>query len=153
MDKEYYGFEYTEHRYEFESVGINGIIKKVVTFQSQSGSQYFVHNLALGDYDEKTDITDYKNVSNNGDMPKVLATIFRIIFDFLTLHPNHVVNFMGNHPTKQKLYQRLIRNNIDDLLDIFEVFGLDDNNILEPFDKTKDYKSFSVIFKRNFPTK
>lgn len=64
-----------ERRYWFISSGRNGHIPKIVFFQKTIENDIF--NLAMGDYiDGKI---DYKNLTNNGDTAKVLATITTIV--------------------------------------------------------------------------
>ncbi len=69
-----------ENIFSFLSIGKNGIILKMVEIvEIQEG----IFNLGFGDYNFATESVDDKANSNNGDIEKVLATIFGIMIDFL----------------------------------------------------------------------
>ena len=78
--------------YEFDSVGVKGIIKKIARF-SEIGSN--IYNFGFGDLNEKTgEITDTV-VSNNGDDEKILLTIAHIIYLFTGLYFGAAVVIQG----------------------------------------------------------
>ncbi len=145
MKQPYYPFEASKEgilKYSFESQGIK-IITKVVEFQPITES---IYNLAFGDFDENTK-EYYDDVrSNNNDIRKVFATIFQISNHFFVQNPNKAIYLEGNTPTKQKLYQRIIKNNIADLENNFILFGVIGEEF-ESLDFTKNYDAFIIKLK------
>ena len=70
----------TEFRYEFVSVSQNKAVQKVVLFTQTDSPLIF--NLALLDLLENGKMSDV-SVTNNDDLRTVLATVIKIIGDFL----------------------------------------------------------------------
>ena len=151
MNRESYTYENHEKDllvYAFESIGKQGTIKKMVYFQEISPSFY---NLAMGDYLGENDIPiDDMRVSDNGDMPKVFATIAKIIAHFLHENPPYTVFIEGNTPIKKALYQRIITNNRKDLIAIFDLFGVDSLGKAQNFDTTVPYEALLIKAKPIF---
>ncbi len=83
MNKPFYSFEELilegGYAYTFESVGKQGSITKLVFFQEIEPDLY---NLALVDFDLATQAIDDMSISDNQDMAKIFATVFRIVTDF-----------------------------------------------------------------------
>jgi predicted phosphohydrolase len=129
------------HAYTFVSVGIQGDIPKMVVFQPMGGVFY---NMALVDYDATLQTVDDEIVSNNGDMSKVLSTTWKIMLDFLKKFPEKAVFIQGNTDTKQKLYSRLITNNLLVLKQQYEVLGVLETGSTEFFDASKTYIAFVI---------
>jgi hypothetical protein len=77
--------------------------------------------MALGDIDEITEKPDFLKASNNGDLKKVIATIFGIGIDFFKQYPNSVVHFLGNEARKTKFYHRIIANNLEEFSQFFKI--------------------------------
>jgi hypothetical protein len=130
--------------YLFVSVGKNGYITKGVRFVQLYETLY---NLILGDYDEKLELLDDMVVSDNGDMPKVIATVFKIINDFLVKNPLNMIYIQANTVLKQKLYTRIIRNNHQDIVNTFNVMGILRTQEAEIFESTKEYIAFLITLK------
>jgi hypothetical protein len=80
-DKYFYKTSSSFLDYEFESIGLKGVIKKVARF-SKIGIDIF--NFGSGDLNELTGEIADKTVRNNGD--KILVTLSCIIFDFLKVY-------------------------------------------------------------------
>lgn len=145
MNRESYDFEKHEdstYAYAFLSVGAQGTITKVVYFQEISQK---IYNLAMGDATDDADkpIDDMK-VSNNGDMPKVMATIAQIMVKFLELKPHVSILVEGNTPTKKALYQRIVTNNIQDLAPLFVILGIDAEGNILSFDSQTPYEALII---------
>lgn len=51
------------------------------------------------------------NNSNNGDLPRVLATVISIVIDFLDREPQATVFFSGSTQSRTNLYRRVLVNN------------------------------------------
>ncbi len=124
--------------YEFESVGVKGIIKKIARF-SEIGSN--VYNFGFGDLNENTgEITD-TIVSNNGDDEKILLTVAHIIYLFTSIYHKAAVVIQGTSASRTRRYQIGINKYWEQIEPIFEVFGLKENK-WEPFRKGTNYKAF-----------
>src|SRR5690349_8774048 len=89
-------------RFEFESVGPKGRIKKVVEFQQRDDHTY---NLAIGDWNEVWGKTDFESRNNNNDRDKVLATIASAVFEFMLVYPKATVFAKGSTEARTRLYQ------------------------------------------------
>jgi hypothetical protein len=148
MNKEPYHFEPTQMAYQgviaykFVSVGKRGNFTKIVAFQPYLQN---IYNLALLDYDESLQTIDDEHITDNGDMSKVLATTWKIMLHFLESFPDKAVAIQGNSETRQKLYHRLISNNLLVLMQHYDVLGVFNTGITEQFDTIQDY--FMIIIK------
>ena len=101
LDNYEYNYNNSGLDYEFESVGPNGIIKKVVRI-SPIGEN--IYNLGFGDLDEKTgEISDFA-VSDNKDTDKVLATIAAIAWYFTGIFPGSAIYIEGTAQSRTRLY-------------------------------------------------
>ncbi len=145
MNKEGYLLLHTsEFSRSFVSNGKNGAILKAVVFQEIAEHLY---NVALMDYLIEVDSFSDNVHSNNGDMPKVLATVVGAMKDFLELKPNAVLYFEGNTRVKQLLYNRIVRNNIDILLGQFNIEGQTGTQ-KELYSFGNEYDSFYIYLKQ-----
>ena len=145
MKLSFYEFTFTDQnisRYFFDSKG-KQIITKIVEFQPITE---YIYNLAFGDFDKETETFSDDVRSNNNDISKVFATIFQISNHFFVQNPNKAIYLEGNTPTKQKLYQRIIKNNISDLENSFILFGVIGEEF-ENLDFTKNYEAFIIKLK------
>ena len=141
MNKPIYPIEYTnEYSYAFLSVGVNGIILKMVAFDKIEGN---IYNLGFGDYNFSDGSIDDTIESNNGDAEKVLATVFSVLNDFLLKHPKFTVYFTGSTPIRTRLYQIAINTYLEEFSTRYEVFGQYGDEV-EPFQKNKKYESFLI---------
>ena len=141
MNKPTYPVEIEDDNiFSFLSIGKNGIILKMVEIaEIQEG----VYNLGFGDYNFTTESVDDKANSNNGDIEKVLATIFGIMIDFLNKNPSKTIFFAGSTPFRTQLYQRIVNTYFDEFSSILEIQG-NRNGKYEPFQKNREYESFLV---------
>jgi hypothetical protein len=95
------------NRYEFTSTGKRHV-RKVVIFDVVSDPD--LYNLAFGDLLPglpEGEIDDFSN-TDNGDMVRVLATVIRILIDFLHRNPQATVFFTGSTEARTNLYRRII---------------------------------------------
>ena len=118
MKKE--GYEYLVEGdifYTFLSVGKKEI-PKIIDFQKIKSKMY---NLVLTDVDLQTNSLSDTATSNNGDLPKIMATVVQILFAFLNSNPDSCVILEGNTTRKQKLYNRLVANNYKELNDRIDI--------------------------------
>ena len=142
MNEPVYDVSYlpSENRYYFESIGRKGKITKVVAFTEKQND---IYNLGFGDFNPVTGQVDDKVKSENGDMPKVLATVLHITAQFLSDNPMLYVFFKGSTPDRTRLYQMAINHHYEEFSVNFEIFGLIDYTP-EPFQKNKLYESFLI---------
>jgi hypothetical protein len=126
--------------FEFISVGDKGEIVKIVQFLQISDNLY---NLGFGDKNLETGEISDIIVSNNGDSRKVLATVAASIYAFTSKNQNAFVFATGSTKARTRLYRIGIANNLDEILQDFDVFGLLSDE-LETFRKGVDYQGFFV---------
>lgn len=143
MDLEFYPLTARENRllFEFESISEQKRISKRVTFAALPDSPS-VFNLALMDLDQYGATTDVA-VSNNSDMPKVMATVIQCVFLFLEKYPSATVHITGNSPARTRLYRATISREISKAKNFIEIYGMDGWQI-EPFRSGKHYDAFLI---------
>ena len=133
-------FSKTKKTYTFTSVGENGVIQKIVAFTEFQAN---VYNLGFGDFDKTTQEVDDEVVTNNGDMEKVLATVFFIIQQFFIEKPAAWVYIEGSTPSRTRLYQVIINKFYDEFQRSYEIHGIQ-NDVVSPFEKNVSYDSFLI---------
>ncbi len=126
--------------FEFVSIGDKGEITKIIQFMQISDNLY---NLGFGDKNLETGEISDIIVSNNGDSRKVLATVAASVYAFTSKYPKVFVYATGSTKARTRLYRIGISNNLDEILQDFEVFGLLKNK-LEEFRKDVNYQGFFV---------
>lgn len=111
-------------RYEFDSINDEKVVNKAVTFTQTPVKD--IYNLALLDI-----LADGKEsdmvVSDNQDLPTVLATVIKIIEKFLNKFPEKIVTFKGSDDRRTRLYRIVISKEIDKIKERFMVLGLLEN--------------------------
>lgn len=133
-----------EIRYEFVSVSDEKEVKKVVVLSPIENQQFY--NLALLDTLSNGQLSDIIE-TNNRDMITVLATVIKIIDDFLDNNPNIIVLFKGSDERRQRLYRIIIGRELKHIQEKFKVFG-GKNSSIEPFEENQPYEFF-LISKHN----
>jgi len=120
MDLEIYEYEYFPERleYEFYSLVPERRIMKLVRFKKTSTNVGDMYNIGFGDWDEKGNFLNDSTRSNNGDTDKVLATVAHIRMNI----------------TRQFV----------SIFTFFNIFGLTEDNVIEPLIKNKRYVAFIV---------
>ena len=112
-------------RYSFESVSEEKVIEKAVIFVETDYPN--IYNLALVDVLEdrtESDIT----VSNNNDLETVMATVIKIIDDFLNKFPDKSVIFRGSDLRRTRLYRIIISREYESISEYFKILGLKDGS-------------------------
>ena len=143
-----YSIDFNEedpNTFEFISKGKNGEIQKLVVYQEIAEG---VFNLAFGDKIEETGTLDDKNVSDNGDTEKVLATVVLTIFMFTDKYPDAYIFATGSTPARTRLYRRSIFKFLEEAKENFNLYGVLDNQQTEVFIPNKDYKGFVIQRKK-----
>ena len=130
------------NRYFFISTG-EKFFGKMVTFTKVAS----LFSLDFGDlsYDKNNKIrVSYSNISNNGDISKVLKTIYDIILDFISDKECNI-SFIGSDEQRKNVYNYLIRKYYDDISEIFIIFGYIKNNDIKQIEKNDKLTYDSII--------
>jgi hypothetical protein len=90
-------------RYVFQSQGRRGTLEKVILLTPLSDD--LLYNLALLDYDPINDYYDDLSISDNGDMPEIMATVIASIRSFLSAYPDRQIYFEGSTLARTRLYR------------------------------------------------
>jgi hypothetical protein len=145
MNLEVYEYEYFQDRleYEFYSLGPKRRIKKLVQFKKTPTNVGDMYNIGFGDWDEKGNFLNDSIRSNNGDTDKVLATVAHIVLDFTNKNPNAEVLAAGT-AERIRLYRMNITRQFVSIYTFFNIFGLTEDNVIEPLIKSKKYVAFIV---------
>lgn len=146
MNELSYEFKRIEDKFtfEFESVSEEKIIKKVIEF-SLLDANHSLYNIALIDILNDGSASDI-TISNNNDMPKVLATVFQAINYFLNKYPTSRVYIKGSTKSRTRLYQIAIAKYKEELEPKFIILGLI-NDDLQVFQKGINFDSFIITRK------
>jgi hypothetical protein len=146
MDLEFYPLTVTNQyrQFEFESVSETRRIRKRVKFASLNKSAQF-YNLALTDVSEEGVTSDIV-ISDNADMPKVMATVIQCLLQFLATHPSTTVLVRGNSPARNRLYRAVINREISKVENFLEIYGTDGIET-EPFRTNVHYEAFFIKLK------
>lgn len=144
MDETGYPFKLFRERsfYRFESVSSNKIIKKAVVISRVMGSS-ILHNLALLDSVDDDEFSD-QTESRNGDLRKVLATIFHIVEHFLSMHPKAVLGIKGNDHRRHRLYRIVITRELSNLSGRYEIYGSLKDGTIVPFEPDVEYEHYFI---------
>ncbi|REA61338.1 hypothetical protein DSL64_12905 [Dyadobacter luteus] len=142
MNYEPYEFILNEENthFKFQSVGKRGVFDKAIAFTLIGDN---IYNLALLDFDPIAQNYTDQNVTDNGDMPEVLATVMAIIQDYLNQHPERKVYLVGNSRSRTRLYQIAISKVIDQMSDI-AVLGYYNSGWIQ-FEPNMLFESFLII--------
>ncbi len=129
--------------YHFQSIGKRGVFEKAIAF---SPLNVTVYNLALLDFDPDAGEFVDDTITDNGDMPEVLATVMAVIIQYLRQHPHHWINISGNTPSRTRLYQIVIRKVFTDFSDILSIQGYRDDGWFD-FEPNVSFQSFLIGWK------
>jgi hypothetical protein len=94
-------------RYTFTSWGINGEILKAVEFNIFPADNIFI--LSFGDIKKDGSIDDLV-MSNNNDIPKIIATVVVIVKEFMAENRDATIFFTGSSPIRTSLYRRVLKH-------------------------------------------
>ena len=129
--------------FQFNSIGKNGIITKLILFQFINGDSF---NLAFGDF--KDNKLDDKIISDNGDLIKVISTVALSIYLFFGTHPKAIVEIQGVDKKRQQLYNHIFRRRKKEIDLLFTVVGeIEGQN--EPLKRGRFYDKFVIKKKKN----
>lgn len=105
------------------------------------------YNLGFGDKDETTGQIDDEIVTNNGDSEKVLATVASTLYIFMEKFPDAMVFATGSTKARTRLYRIGISNNLIEIQEDFEIYGLAENK-WQNFQKQTAYEAFLIVQKK-----
>jgi hypothetical protein len=126
--------------FRFSSMGKREIIKVV---QFQKTAKVGIYNLAMGDMLDGAVFSDTE-ISDNGDIRKVLTTVVNIVQIYTRKYPKRSVFITGNTSLKTNAYQRVIRMYYPVFIDEFEIWGYLNEDVKEPFNLKNNYIAFVV---------
>lgn len=112
-------------KYEFESVGSKGIIKKGIEISPLSLPGYY--NFGFGDVCSDGSIDD-KSETNNGDLIKVFSTIILVMKDFIMTNPLATLYFAGSNKQRTHVYNIILKRNYVLFSEEFHITGLQSIN-------------------------
>ncbi len=132
------------HRFEYLSMGQTTIRKAIVFHETRVP---FLYSLVLGDIEHDGSLS-LENRSNNGDMIRNLATVYKTVEQFLANNPRALIIFSGNTASKTRLYQIAIAKYLDQFLERYLIWGIRcDNDRREPFQLNQAYQGFFITNK------
>ncbi len=141
---QYQAYPYTANEatghFKFQSVGKRGTIDKAIELAQMAPG---IYNLALLDFDPVTQGYVDDSITDNGDMPEVLATVMAVVLDHLSRFPRSSIIITGNSPSRTRLYQIAINKIGDDLKRQLKILGYQRSGwrIFEP---NQSYESFLI---------
>ena len=144
MEEIHYPFKnpISEVRYDFVSISNEKEVAKRVIFTTSNYQD--IYNLALVDVLEDGTISDITETRNK-DMVIVLATVIKIVGEFLDNHLDKFIIFQGSDERRQRLYRLVISRELSSLQKKFSIFGGITNNKAEPFKPNKKYDYFLIL--------
>ena len=147
MQLDKYPFVKTEenHRYEFNSKGPKGVVRKIVLYDNTNFQGIAIFNLAFGDYDPVIDLND-RIVTNNNDRKKILSTVAATVLEFINDRPKSAIYAVGSTPSRNRLYQMGINLIWDEIKAEMDLFG-SLNQSWEFFSKGINYEAFMIAHK------
>lgn len=130
--------------FRFVSEGPKGSIKKLIQYSETNLKDFY--NLGFGDETKEGAIDDL-TITDNKDSIKVLATVSESVYAFTYKYPDAWVYAEGSTPSRTRLYRIGISNNIEEIKEHFEVFGLIGEDWFD-FEPNTDYEGFLITRKR-----
>lgn len=145
MNHPFYKFNVSNHalRFDFSSIGKNVVLKSIIYTRTETPDLFSV---ALVDiYGDGS--ADDTSVINNGDMEKILVTVFQTFSVFFKNYPESVVAFAGSTPARTRLYRIAISHELSSITKVYNVWGII-NDTYQLFQKDQPYIGFLVSLKR-----
>lgn len=139
-----YQFYVSNHalRFDFLSIGKTVISKSIIYTRTETPNLY---SLALVDiYSDGS--ADDTSVSDNGDMEKILVTVFHTFSIFFNNYPDSIIGFEGSTPSRTRLYRIAISHELSSITEVYNVWGII-NDTYQAFQKDQPYSGFLVSLK------
>lgn len=143
FDKYFFVKTIERHRYDFNSEGPKGIIRKIVLYDNMEFQPFAIFTLGFGDWEEPTGDINDTVVTNNNDRRKVLTTVAATVLQFMRDRPNTGVFAQGSTPARNRLYQMgigLVWDEIKFEMDLFGKLG----DLWFKFEKGINYEAFTI---------
>jgi hypothetical protein len=128
--------------FDFTSVGPNGAVKKRIII-SPTGKETLFY-LSLVDIGEDGEPIDDSSVTNNGDRDKILATVVKAVRLYTELYPHRWVYLSGSTLARTRLYRMIITIHLEELSEIFDIYGVFEDGQPESFRLNTSYEGFLV---------
>ncbi|ACT95864.1 DUF6934 family protein [Dyadobacter fermentans] len=145
--KQYQAYPYTANEatghFKFQSVGKRGTIDKAIELAQMAPG---IYNLALLDFDPVTQDYVDDSITDNGDMPEVLATVLAVVLDHLSQFPKSNIIITGNSRSRNRLYQIAINKIGDDVKRQLIILGYQHAR-WRVFEPNQSYESFLIARK------
>jgi hypothetical protein len=139
LDKYQYTTDKTFLVYHFISNGPQGAIQKIAKFNLIGENLY---NFGFGDLDPMTgDISD-TTISDNKDVDIIMGTVGAIIYDFTNLYPDAIISIQGTNKARTRLYQMNLNKHSEQINQVFNVYGLLEDESWEFLTKGVNYQAF-----------
>jgi hypothetical protein len=114
--------------YMFDSIGPNGIIRKVVSYRRITPLDFNYYNFSFGDWDKITGKVNDISISNINDTKKILLTVGLTTLQFVNHYPNAKVFIEGSTMSRTRLYQMSITQYFDEIDKLFDLEGCTNGN-------------------------
>ena len=131
--------------FDFVSEGPKGLIEKRVEYRLMDGEK--IYNLGFGDLDLETDTINDSVTTDNKDSQKVLVTVASTIYTFTETYPDAFIFAKGSNAARTRLYRIGISNNLEELMEEFDVYGFLTDIGWVVYKKNEDYTAFLIIKK------
>jgi hypothetical protein len=129
--------------FAFESVSPERVIIKQVLYDQINDIYY---NLALVDVMPDGRLAD-DVVSDNQDLPKVIATVLQTMFVFFDEYPDKLIYFQGSDAVRTRFYRIIIDRELNKVRELFLIYGRKPDNSLEEFISNSVYVGFVFALK------
>ncbi|NIJ51894.1 DUF6934 family protein [Dyadobacter arcticus] len=142
MNENGYPFKLSREQlyYEFVSVSKEKQVQKIVLISRTDVAG--IYNLALLDVLSDGSLCDISETNNN-DLRIVIATVIKIMGDFLTKNSNSYVIFRGSDSRRQRLYSIVIGRELVEFSKVYEVYGVKDG-VRYPFSVNNSYEFYLI---------
>ncbi len=143
MNLDRYKVKISEHFtiYDFVSEGHLGKIEKSIKYEEM---QKGIYNLGFGDKNPITGEVDDIVITNNGDMPKILATVAFSMYIFTTNNPNAWIYVTGSSESRIRLYRMAINKYIEEINEDFIVYTSLEDEEWYPFEPDTNNQKFLI---------
>jgi hypothetical protein len=97
--------------------------------------------MVFGYYNSKANMLDDQEVSDNGDLEMILATVAAAAFDFCQYYPGANIFVVSSTVARTRLYHMAIARYLSDIQTQFKIYG-ELGDTWEPFQPYRPYTAF-----------